>query len=330
MKYWLSGALSLFIASSAWAQDYLVVSSPSQKLDIWIDNVKSKNAADWCTRELPLRIVAKGKKDPDVLDDFLPRVGKVLQHQCGKMESIHWQMTDSNGSALAKGTAAKAQSWAVKVEPDAPVTPPAAPPAAETAPAATPAAADLSPPADTTPWVQFSLLDGCHFRTYFRSGNQTSALFVPAKGGVSCGSDGWLSGESQIAQLGKGASKNVRMTFLQGFPVAGLTRKALNPDLQITTVNNQRMVLSDEKSPQSWMVVPFEPSANGWKTDGTVVVEITAAQASDESDVKARLAEVRKVWSPYLTDKSTLTIKLVQALHPQLKDPAAGSFRTLN
>ncbi|MGB8928344.1 MAG: hypothetical protein WCC49_15405, partial [Pantoea agglomerans] len=309
-----------------------VVSSPSQKLDIWIDNVKSKNATDWCVRELPLRIVAKGKKDPEVLDDFLPRVGNLLQRQCGKMESIHWQMTDSAGSALAKGTAAKVQAWAVKVEPEAPVAPPETPPAAQTAPAAPPAVAaeDLSPPADTTPWMQFSLLDGCHFRTYFRSGSQTSALFVPAKGGVSCGSDGWLSGESQIAQLSKGASKNVRMTFLQGFPVSGLTSKALSHDVQITTVNNERMVLSDEKSPQSWMVVPFDPSINGWKTNGTVVVEITAGQASDESDVKARLNEVRKVWSPYLADKSSLTVKLVQELHPQLKDPAAGSFRTIN
>lgn len=347
MKYWLSGALSLLIASNAWAQDYLVVSSPTQKLDIWIDNVKSKDAANWCSSELPLRIVAKGNKKPEVLKGFLPRVGSLLQHQCGKMESINWQMNDANGKALAHGTAAKAQSWAVQVAPEAPVAPavaetaPAAAPPAESTPAAPSAppappappvvaAEDLSPPADTTPWVQFSLMDGCHFRTYFRNNSQTSALFVPAKGGVTCGSDGWLSGESQIAQMGKGAAKHLRMTFLQGFPVSGLTSKALSSDVQITTVNNERMVLSDETSPQSWMVVPFDPAVNGWKSSGTVVVQISPEQARDESEVKARLNEVRKVWAPYLADKSSLTIKLVEALHPQLKDPAAGAFRTIN
>lgn len=341
MKYWLSVALTLLIASNAWAQDYLVVSSPSQKLDIWIDNVKSKEAESWCTSELPLRIVAKGNKKPEVLQGFLPRVGSLLQQQCAKLASINWQMKDANGNLLARGTAAKAQDWAVQVTPEAPVAPaetqttaaalPAATAPAPAAPSATPAvnAADLSPPADTTPWVQFSLMDGCHLRTYFRDNSQTSALFVPAKGGVTCGSDGWLSGESQIAQMVKGAEKHLRITFLHGFPVSGLTSKVLSSNVLITTVNNERMVLSDETSPQSWMVVPFDPTVDGWKSSDTVVVQITQAEASDVSEVKARLNEVRKVWSPYLVDKSTLNIKLVEALQPQLKDPAAGAFRTI-
>lgn len=326
MKYWLSGALSLLIASSAWGQDYLVVSSPSQKLDIWIDNVKSTKSTDWCSRELSLRIVTKGSNDPQVLKEFLPRVASVLQRQCAKMAVIHWQMNDASGTSLAHGSAAKAQSWAVTVEPEMPAVA-AAEPVAE---AAAVSAEDLSPPADTTPWVQFSLMDGCHFRTWFRGDSQTSALFVSAKGGVSCGSDGWLSGESEITRMGKGSSKSLRMTFLQGFPVSGLNRKALSGDVQITTVNNERMVLSDEKSPQSWMVVPFDPALNGWKTDGTLVVQIAENQAQDASEVRARLNEVRKVWAPYLADKSSLTIRLVEELHPQLKDPAAGSFRTIN
>jgi hypothetical protein len=77
MKYWLSGAFSLLLASSAWAQDYQIVQSRSLKLDIWIDNVKSNSPQSWCARELPLRIVANGKKDPALLDDFLPRVASL-------------------------------------------------------------------------------------------------------------------------------------------------------------------------------------------------------------------------------------------------------------
>lgn len=338
MKYWLSGALSLLVASSAWAQDYRVVSSPSLKLDIWIDNIKNNSPASWCGPELPLRIVANGNKNPNVLENFLPRVGSLLERQCKTLNVIHWQMNDNNGHALAHGTARKAQEWAVQVEPVAepakaarPVvaTPAEAPAAAPVAPPVV-KAEDLSPPADTTPWTQFSLMDGCHFRTYWRNNSQTSALFVPSKGGVTCGSDGWLSGESQITQMGKGAAKNVRMTFLQGFPVSGLNSKAISHDVQITTVNNERMVLADEKSPQSWMVVPYAPLQNGWQTSGTVVVQISQSEAGDDSALKARLDEVRKVWSPYLLNKDSLSIKLVEALHPQLKDPAAGSFRTIN
>lgn len=350
MKYWLSGAFSLLIASSAWAQDYRVVSSPSLKLDIWIDNIKNTSLASWCESELPLRIVTNGKKNPSMLKNFLPRVGSVLEKQCKTLNVIHWQMNDSSGTSLAHGSASKAQAWAVKIDP---LTPPAAAPVSQPAltPAATPAAGgssseqttaapvsapvvvkaeDLSPPADTTPWTQFSLMDGCHFRTWLYNSEQTSALFVPAKGSTYCGSNGWLSGETHLTQMGKGASSNVPVVFLEGFPVAGLTSKATDADVQITTVNNERMVLTDEKSPQSWMVLPYAPQLNGWQADGTLVVQISQQEASDESALKARLNEVRKVWVPYLLEKDSLIIRLVEALHPELKDPAAGSFRTLN
>ncbi|MFC0139945.1 hypothetical protein ACFFJN_07655 [Erwinia mallotivora] len=351
MKYWLSGALSLLVASSAWAQDYRVVSSPSLKLDIWIDNIKNNSPASWCAPELPLRIVANGNKNPGVLKNFLPRVGSVLEKQCETLNVIHWQLNDSSGSALAHGSASKAQAWAVKTEPTAAATPASTPaqsavntasqtpaatgsaaqePVSAPAPAPVENAEDLSPPADTTPWTQFSLMDGCHFRTYWQNNGQVSALFVPAKGGVSCGSDGWLSGESELTQMGKSGSKNVAVTFLQGFPVSGLSSKATDSEVQITTVNNERMVLADEKSPQSWMVVSFAPQMNGWRASGILVVQISQQEASDHSTLKARLDEVRKVWSPYLINPDNLSFRLVEALHPQLKDPAAGSFRTLN
>ncbi len=343
MKYWLPGAISLLLASGAWAQDYRVVTSPKLKLDIWIDNVKDQSAASWCKNELPLRIVSSGTKSPEVLKGFMPRVGSLLETRCATLKTVHWQMNDMNGKTLSQGSASKAQDWAIKVEqaaaPAAPAEAPAQIPAQVSVPAQAPTetapvapvvnAEDLSPPADTTPYIQFSLLDGCHFRTYWHSSTQTSALFVPAKGGVTCGSDGWLSGESQIAQVGKGAAKNIRVSFLQGFPVAGLSSNAFGHSMQITTVNNERMVLSDEKSPQSWMIVPYAPEINGWQANGTVVVQISQHDASDEGGLRARLDEVRKVWSPYL-NSSSLTIKLVNEIHPQLKDPAAGSFKTFN
>jgi len=335
MKYWLP-ALSLLIASGAWAQDYRVVNAKTLQMDVWIDNVKDQRPASWCRREIPLRIVANGNKNPVKVKELLPQVANLMSQNCAKLASFQWQLTDINGTALAHGSAAKAEGWLSKIEVATPA-PAAVPTTAPTAPAAAPVAetaapvdpADLSPPADTMPWIQFSLLDGCHFRTYWNSNSQTSALFVPAKGGVTCGSDGWLSGDSQIARLGKGAARKQQVSFLQGFPVSGLNSKAAGRDMQITTVNNERMVLSDERSPQSWMIVPYAPTLNGWQADGTVVVAMSQQEASDASTLKARLDEVRKVWSPYLTN-GKLTIRLVDEIHPQLKDPAAGAYQTLN
>ncbi|YCH31192.1 hypothetical protein M1D48_03790 [Erwinia sp. D4-22] len=322
MKYWLTGALTLLIASSAWADNYNLASSRSKKLDVWIDNVKSQEPTDWCARQLSLRIVAKGDKTPAVLEEFLPQVGALIQNkQCTKLTTLNWHMEDVNGTPLAKGSAEKASNWKVNITPPEPA-------ATESAAATAPALESLSPPADTTPWLQFSLLDGCHFRTWWNDSDRTSALFVPTKEGVKCAQDGWLSGQAQMTRVGHGAAKNIAVTFLQGFPVLGLTAKSDKRGLQMTTVNNERMVLADERSPQSWLILPWSNDFNGWQASGIVAVQMSQAEAGDESALKARLSEVRKVWAPYLSDAS-LTIQLVDALHPQLKDPAAGAWRTI-
>lgn len=328
MKYWLSGAFTLLLASNCWAQDYQIVQSRSLKLDVWIDNVKNKSPQSWCARDLPLRIVANGKKDPALLDDFLPRVASLLQSQCSRLSQINWQMNDAAGDKVAQGSARKAQAWAPVVTPEKPAEP-VVPPVAEVPPSP-PKAEDLSPPADTSPWIQFSLMDGCHFRTWWSGNKQTSALFVPAKGGVSCGNDGWLSGSGQVTLIGHGASKSQLMTFLRGFPVAGLNDKVIGHSLQILTVNNQRMVLNDEKRPGSWMVLPYAPALNGFQATGELVVQFNAQDAANKVLLQKRLNEVRNLWSPYLSNGTDLTFKLVDTLSPQLQDPAAGAFSTLH
>jgi len=184
--------------------------------------------------------------------------------------------------------------------------------------------------ADTSPWLQFSLLDGCHFRTWWQHPAQGSALFVPAKQGLVCGSDGWLSGQSRLTQQGNGASAAIGVTFLQGFPVTGLSNQSSTAELHITTVNSERMVLSNEKSPDSWLVLPFSNRFNGWQAVRQVVVQMPASEAADESAVQARLQEVRKVWSPWVSGDGTLSVQLVEKLHPELKNPAAAVYRTLN
>lgn len=177
-----------------------------------------------------------------MLKDFLPRVAGLMASQCKPLQQLHWQLTDAQGSEIATGSAARAQQWKTVV------TPPATQPVQPTATAVPADALRNAAQADTSPWLQFSLLDGCHFRTWWQHPAQGSALFVPAKQGLICGSDGWLSGHSRLTQQGNGAPAAVGVTFLQGFPVMGLSNQSPTAELHITTVNSERMVLSNEKS----------------------------------------------------------------------------------
>jgi len=54
------------------------------------------------------------------------------------------------------------------------------------------------------------------------------------------------------------------------------------------------------------------------------------SEAADQSALQARLQEVRKVWSPWISGDAALSVQLVEKLHPELKDPAAAVYRTLN
>ncbi|MEN4974804.1 hypothetical protein EE896_11450 [Pantoea eucalypti] len=326
MKYGLLGLAALVLSTQAYAENYRIVQSPAQKLDVWIDDVKNNQLSSWCNSTINLRIVTMGEKNPTVLKEFLPRVAGLMATQCKPLQQLHWQLTDPEGSEIATGSAARAQQWKTVVTPAAPQQQQQQPTTAAVPVDALRNAAQ----ADTSPWLQFSLLDGCHFRTWWQHPAQGSALFVPAKQGLVCGSDGWLSGQSRLTQQGNGASAAIGVTFLQGFPVTGLSNQSSTAELHITTVNSERMVLSNEKSPDSWLVLPFSNRFNGWQAVRQVVVQMPASEAADESAVQARLQEVRKVWSPWVSGDGTLSVQLVEKLHPELKDPAAAVYRTLN
>lgn len=62
MKLWLSGLALLTVATTAQAENFRIVQSPAQKLDIWIDNIKDNTPQSWCKADVALRIVANGKK----------------------------------------------------------------------------------------------------------------------------------------------------------------------------------------------------------------------------------------------------------------------------
>lgn len=320
MKFWLPGLALLALSAAAQAENYRIVQSPSQKLDVWIDDIADNTPQSWCANELPLRIVANGDKRPSLLKTFMPRLGALLENQCAALSVVRWRFTSPEGEVLAQGTASKTADWT-------PVVQPAAATSASAAPTGRPE--DLSPLADRTPWLEFTLQDGCHLRTFWQDNGRVPAIFIPAKADGKCEKGGWLNGSSEVVQLSHNAPKKMTMTFVHGFPVSGLNTRVNADNLLITTVNNERMVVSDGRANQSWMILPYSADLNGWLAEGTVAVEMPREQASDDARLRARLETVRKVWSSYLEPGANLKILLVDSLSPLLRDPAAGAYRVV-
>lgn len=328
MKLWLSGLALLAVASTAQAENFRIVQSPAQKLDIWIDNIKDNTPQSWCKSEIALRIVANGNKDVSVLENFVPRLGSLLEHQCSKVNKLSWALNDPAGTTLAQGTANKAQEWKLVVKQQ------------QTAPAATQTSGALLPPdqnaetntvaADRTPWQEFTLQDGCHLRTFWEGGSYAPALFIPDSDTTRCGNGSWLSGHTVISQTRSGGQKEIAVTYIHGFPVMGLNQSVDPEHALITSVNKERMVFSTPNSDQSWMILPYDSALNGWKSKGTVAVEISRETASDDAKLQARIAAVKKVWSAWVTPGTTLNIVLIDTLRPQLRDPAVGAWRAAN
>jgi hypothetical protein len=313
MKLWLSGLALLLASTTVWAGNYRIVQSPSQKLDVWIDNVQNNSPQSWCAAELPLRIVANGDKNPDLLNVFMPRLGTLLESQCESVQLVSWRLEDPEGETLAVGTATKSSDWAVIIAP-----------VMSSEPNIQTHTETNSPLADRTPWQEFTLQDGCHLRTFWQGDANASAMFIP---NGKCEKGGWLNGRSEIIQSGIHGEKRHVMTFVHGFPVSGLSKEASSDSLLITSLNNERMVVSNEHAPQSWMILPYNAELNGWQATGTVAVEVSREMTVDETGIQTRLNEVRKVWSAWLAPDTPITLLLIDSLRPQLRDPAVGAWR---
>ncbi|WP_421504589.1 hypothetical protein [Erwinia rhapontici] len=316
MKFWLPATLTLLFATTAQAADYRVVYSPSLELEVFIDNVTSNTPAAWCQETLNLRIVSGKNTESGVLTSFLPRVGNLLQNQCGKLLELPWQMTNGKGTVLATGTAAKEQSWRPIVTADATAT--------ATASNASPL--DLSQPANAEPLQHFDLPGGCHFRTWWDDNGQS--LFIPDDKTMNCSTEGWLEGSSTLTLAQGNSREPLAVSFYQGYPLTHLHPK---PDsLDVVAVNNQRLVLARRDAPNSWLVLPFNNNLHVWSFDGALLVKMDKAQASDGAALKATVDAVRKTWSGIIDAGVKVNVLLVDDLHADLADPAIGAWRTVN
>lgn len=316
MKFWLPATLTLLFASTAQAADYRVVYSPSLELEVFIDNVTSNTPAAWCQETLNLRIVSGKKTESGVLSSFLPQVGNLLQNQCGKLLELPWQMTNTHGTVLATGTAVKEQSWRPIVTADA--TP--------TATASNAAPLDLSQPANAEPLQHFDLPGGCHFRTWWDDNGKS--LFIPDDKAMSCSTEGWLEGAGKLTLAEGNTREPLAVSFYQGYPLTHLHPAA--GSLEVVTVNNQRLVLARSDAPNSWLVLPFNNNLHVWSFDGTLLVKMDKAQASDGSALKATVDAARKTWSDTIDSGVKVNVLLVDGLHAELADPAIGAWRTVN
>lgn len=316
MKFWLPATLTLLFATTSQAADYRVVYSPSLELEVFIDNVTSNTPAAWCQETLNLRIVSGKSTESGVLTSFLPRVGNLLQNQCGILLELPWQMTNGKGTVLATGTAAKEQSWRPIVTADATAT--------ATASNASPL--DLSQPANAEPLQHFDLPGGCHFRTWWDDKGQS--LFIPDDKKMSCSTEGWLEGTGTLTLAQGDAREPLAVSFYQGYP---LTHLHPTPDsLNVVAVNNQRLVLARSDAPNSWLVLPFNHNLHVWSFDGALLVKMDKAQARDGAALKATVDAVRKTWSGIIDAGVKVNVLLVDDLHADLADPAIGAWRTVN
>jgi len=68
MKYGLLGLAALLLSTQAYAENYRIVQSPAQKLDVWIDDVKNNQLSSWCNSTINLRIVTLGELKSEHVD----------------------------------------------------------------------------------------------------------------------------------------------------------------------------------------------------------------------------------------------------------------------
>ncbi|WP_394549560.1 hypothetical protein C1N58_09310 [Pantoea sp. SGAir0180] len=313
MKVWLPALATLLMAFTAQAENYRVVYSPSLELEVYIDNVEGKTPDDWCQETLPLRIVSGKSQNAEILKSFLPRVGTLLANQCNELDVLPWQMTNSQGSVLASGSASKLQNWRLIVNADAATS------------SNVPVVA--SRPADSTPLQHFALPDGCRFRTAWDENGLS--IFVPQGGRLRCSSEGWLEGNSDITVSGHGQPQTLAVTFYQGYPIASLA--IAGNALQIVSVNKQRMIVTRADAPDSWLVLPFDDTQHLWRFEGTLLVRADKATAQQNaSALSARLGTLRSRWAGSLPSQQKVNVLLVDTLRADQVDPGAGAWRNIH
>lgn len=144
---------ALAAGAAASTGSFRLAFSKAENIEIFVDHA---SGSEWCAPTLKLRAVHGGEPDLQALAGLLPKLGALLDRQCPQASNIHWTSTTADGRAVASGTSAKADQWALRTAPaaapvvaasPAPAVPSSTPAAAPPAPAAAPPAPAAAPPA---------------------------------------------------------------------------------------------------------------------------------------------------------------------------------------
>lgn len=307
MKRWPVMFVLLGCAFGAQAS-YLLVHSPGQKTDVFVENAERDELSRICQPEVALRLVTQQPAGAHGLDGFLRRVSKLVARLCPATTTLTWRVTTPDGTVLQEGDAARAQQWALHHWPALPIATP--------------------DPADDEPVSPLRLLSGCQIRTYLPAAVTSQALFIADSPALRCQGN-FLYGSSPISVTQQGKTHTLTVNFWQGYPLRFLAPSAAD-SLLIRSVNRQRMVLSTRTDDNSLLLLPFNPLSHSWDFNGTLVVAMPRRTAADPARLQPQLQQIRQRWQPFLTNPLLpLTFRLVEKLAPDQRDPGGASYLTL-
>jgi hypothetical protein len=317
MKYWIPGIIALMMIPAVHAENYRLVHAPTLKLEVFIDDVNNSKPESWCANRIPLRITSAQSNDAQVLSDFLPRVGSLLEKECPKVAELPWILADKQGNKIASGTARKNQMWQPVVQPSE-----ANQSSGNTVPTAV---AVTSPLATPDKIASFALPQGCQFRTYWNDLTNDSTIFIPSSNALLCDADGLLNGHGTISIPLDGASQTHKVLFYQGYPLLNITTG--DRPLRVVSANAQRLILGDS---DYFLVLPFDPQLHAWEFQGEVIIEMAREQAADQVEVGQKVMLVHRTWRPLVTKSGMpFTFRLVETLAVERVDPGSGSYLSI-
>jgi len=316
MKYWIPGIVILMMLSTAYAENYRLVQSPTLKLEVFIDDVKNSAPENWCASSIPLRIVSAQSTDAAILVDFLPRVGNLLQKQCIKVTQLPWVLTNKQGKKIASGSTNK--NWQPIFQSTQATGP---------SDNLIPSAVTVTSPLATKDIIaSFALPQGCQFRTYWHSNANDSTLFIPNDNALRCDDNQQLNGHGAITIQQKGITQTYNVVFYQGYPLLNIDTG--DRQLAVVSANAQRLILGNSGS---FMVLHFNPQVHAWAFQGEVVIEMSREQAADQVEVGKKVTQAQVFWRPLMTQSGMpLLFRLVEKLAVDRVDPASGSYQSVN
>ncbi|MEX0631827.1 type VI secretion system-associated protein [Serratia ureilytica] len=244
---------------------------PSQKLEVFIDDVKNSNPASWCGKSIPLRIVSAQSQDPAVLNDFC-RASAICWKSSARKPATCPDDLDKRGGELASGEAASARGWKPVVKQEAVES------------AGNPAAAgdprwrcrDL-PACGHRAGSAFQPA-GCHFRT-FRRDEANGGAVHSRRATLRCGE---TAGCRRGAVTTGRPSLSLTLWFLQGHSLAQINGG--DRALTVVSANAQRLVLRQPAGAGSFLLLSWNRSCTRGRSTASLKCRASTPQTRTRSN----------------------------------------------